>query len=105
MYLQHRPGPAIAPYVEMLWCCEGYHVPHRRERVLPNGRFGIIIDLAERPAPPMLFGMRTTYTILDTACIRSVIGVVFRPGGARAFFDAPAGEFQNAGVPLDDLWR
>ena len=37
--------------------------------------------------------MRTRHSILETASIQSVIGVVFRPGGAQAFFDSAADEF------------
>jgi hypothetical protein len=31
--------------------------------------------------------------VIDTAAIPSVMGVVFRPGGARGFFDGPASDF------------
>ena len=105
MYLEQRPGLALAPYVEMLWCCEGYGATHRRERVLPNARFQLIIDLAQRPGSAIVIGMRTKYGILETASVQSVIGVVFRPGGARPFFDAPADEFSSCPVPLDQLWN
>jgi len=104
MHLQWRPGFALAPYVEMLWCYEGYEATHRQERVLPNARFQLIIDLAPRPGPSIIVGMRTRYSILETANVQSVIGVVFRPGGARPFFDAPADEFFNRPVALDQVW-
>ena len=104
MYLQYRPGGPLAPYVETLWYCEGYPAAHRRERVLPNGRFQILIDLATPSGPRIVEGMRTTYTILETASIHSIIGVVFRPGGALPFFRVPAEEFQERLVPLDDVW-
>jgi AraC-like DNA-binding protein len=104
MHLQWRPGIALAPYVEMLWCYEGYEATHRQERVLPNARFQLIIDLAPRPGPSIIVGMRTRYSILETASVQSVIGVVFRPGGARHFFDAPADEFCNRPVALDQVW-
>ncbi len=104
MYLQCRPDFPLAPYVEMLWYCEGYGAMHRRERVLPNGRFQLIIDLAPRPGPSIVLGMRTGYGILETTNVQSVIGVLFRPGGARPFFDPPADEFCNRLVPLDQVW-
>jgi AraC-like DNA-binding protein len=104
MYLRHRPGLPLAPYVEMLWYCEGYQATHRRERVLPNGRFQLIIDLAPRSGSSLIVGMRTAYSILETASIQSVAGVVFRPGGALPFFDAPADEFHDRTVPLDQVW-
>ncbi len=104
MYLQWRPGVALAPYLEMLWYCDGYGATHRQERVLPNGRFQLIIDLAPR-GPSIIVGMSTRYSILETASIRSVIGVVFRSAGTRAFFDPPADEFCNRTVSLDQVWN
>jgi AraC-like DNA-binding protein len=103
MYLRLRPGPALAPYVEALWSCEGYEATHRQERVVPNGRFQLLIDLTPG-GRLMVIGMRTTYSILETASIQSVLGVVFRPGGARPFFDPPADEFYDRAVSLEQVW-
>jgi AraC-like DNA-binding protein len=104
MYLQCRPSFVLAPYIETLWYCEGYQGKHRRERVLPNGRFQLIIDLAAQSMPALLIGMRTGYDILETARLQSVMGVLFRPGGARPFFDTPADALYNQAVPLDSIW-
>jgi AraC-like DNA-binding protein len=104
MYLQRRPGIALAPYVEMLWYCDGYGATHRQERVLPSGRFQLIIDLAPR-GPSIIVGMSTRYSILETASVRSAIGVVFRSAGARVFFDPRADEFCNRTVSLDQVWN
>jgi AraC-like DNA-binding protein len=49
-------------------------------------------------------GVRSKYIELDTTLIQTVMGVVFRPGGAQAFFDASAEEFFNQTVPLDVVW-
>jgi AraC-like DNA-binding protein len=104
MYVRQRPGFPLAQYVEMLWCCDGYQATHRQERVLPNGRFQLIIDLAAGRGASIIVGMRTRYTVLETASVRSVIGVVFRPGGARPFFDPPANEFYDRAAPLHEIW-
>jgi AraC-like DNA-binding protein len=48
--------------------------------------------------------MRSQYIVIDTAAIQSVMGVIFRPGGARRFFEAPAHDFYNQVVPLDLVW-
>ena len=109
MLLAHRPAPPLGRYVEKLWYCEGYQVAHRQERVLPNGRFQLIIDLADyadadsTPAG-IIVGIRSQYSVTDTAGLQSIIGVVFWPGGSRRFFDVPADEFYNAHVPLELLW-
>ncbi len=103
MYRQH-PGFPLSQYVEMLWCCEAYEATHRQERVLPNARFQLIIDLAAGREASILVGMRTRYSILETASLHSVIGVVFRPGGARRFFAPPADEFYDRAAALHELW-
>jgi len=106
MLLARHPGPILAARVEMLWYCEGYQAKHSRERVLPSGRFQMIIDLAagaER-CPGLIVGMRTAYSVIETAGLKSIMGVVFRPGGARGFFERPAEEFRDSHVPLDEEW-
>jgi AraC-like DNA-binding protein len=104
MYAQLRPSFPLAPYIEMLWCCNGYKSTHRRERVLPDARFQLIIDLTARSAPPIVVGMRTSHSILETASVQSVMGVLFRPGGGQPFFDPPADEFCDRAVSLDEIW-
>jgi len=104
MYLESRPGIRLANYVEKLWYFEGYGAAHRRERVLPNGRIQLIIDLAPA-ASATIVGLSTTSRILETASLRSVMGVVFRPGGTLALFDPPADEFSNRDVALEDVWK
>jgi len=93
-------------------------VAHRKERVLPNGRSQLIIDLSESAhrakgplgasfraaAPPLVVGMRTEYAVVETAGLQCMIGVVFRPGGARSLLDVSAEEFYNREVPLDLIW-
>ena len=102
MLLTHRPGPPLASYVEALWYYDGGQAAPHKERVLPNGRFQIVIDLAAGRG--VVSGMRSHSVVIDTAALQSVMGVVFRPGGARGFFDVPAGDFFNQVIPLDLVW-
>jgi AraC-like DNA-binding protein len=102
MLLAHRPAPPLASYVEGLWYYDGYHAVNHKERVLPNGKFQVVIDLSSGPGA--VSGMRSRYIAIDTAAIQSVMGIVFRPGGARGFFDVPAGDFYDRVVPLDLVW-
>ncbi len=105
MLLAHRPAPPLASYVETLWYCQGYQVAHSKERVLPNGRFQLIIDLdGSQQAGGLVIGLRSRYSVIETARLQSLMGVVFYPGGAHGFFDAPSDEFYNKVVRLDDLW-
>jgi AraC-like DNA-binding protein len=102
MILTHRPGPPLASYIEALWYYFGAQTAHHRERVVPNGRFQVVIGLSTGRGA--VSGMRSRSTVIDPAAIQSVMGVIFRPGGARGFFKAPAHDFFNRVVPLDDVW-
>jgi AraC-like DNA-binding protein len=117
MIVTRQPGAALARYIEKFWYCEDY-LEHRKERVLPSGRFQLIIHLTDAfarqqkfvpgetplPSPMLVAGMRSRFGIVDTTILRSVMGVVFRPGGARPFFDESAHCFYNEAVPLDQVW-
>ena len=48
--------------------------------------------------------MRSQYEVIDTAGLKSMFGVVFEPGGARAFFRESASDFLNRDTPLEFLW-
>src|SRR5215471_13072548 len=43
----HQPIAPLRPFIEKLWYCEEYQAAHRKERVLPSGRFQLIIHLAD----------------------------------------------------------
>ena len=103
MLLTHRPGPPLGDYVEALWYYEGYEPANHKERVLPNGRVQIVIDLSTGLG--LVCGMRSQYIDIEPATIHVVMGVVFRPGGAHGFFGVTASEFYNRVVRLDDVWR
>jgi AraC-like DNA-binding protein len=118
MLLAHQPAEPLASYVEKLWYCDGYQVVHRKKRVLPNGRFQLFISLSDaplggpsgangelgQPATSLVLGLRTRFSVIDTATLQSAMGVLFWPGGARAFFDPSADLFYNESVPLDLIW-
>lgn len=117
--IARRPSAQLAPHVERLWYCDGHHVINGpRRRVLPDGRFQLVISLAEGPisalidpmdddggiAPSLLIGIRSRFNIIDTAELRSAMGVVFRPDGAHAFLGALTDGFHNKTVSLDLIW-
>ncbi|HYW71464.1 MAG TPA: DUF6597 domain-containing transcriptional factor [Pyrinomonadaceae bacterium] len=118
MYVTCQPCAALASHVERLWYCDGHAGIHGKERVLPDGRFQLAFSLAEGPisaladpmsgrdeiAPSLLLGIRSRFSMIDTAKLRSAMGVVFRPGGARVFLNSPADAFHNKDVSLDLIW-
>jgi AraC-like DNA-binding protein len=104
MLTAHRPALPLAAWVEQLWYCESYQVAHSKERVLPNGKFQLVIDLSAFSAPPLVVGIRSEFSVIETAGLQCMIGVVFRAGGARSLLGASAGEFYNREIPLDLVW-
>jgi AraC-like DNA-binding protein len=98
----HSPSPPLARYVETLWYEDGDQAVRHTQRVLPGGGFMLVIELTGGPG--VVIGMRSRYIEINPAAIHTVMGVVFRPGGARPFFDVPADEFSGHVVPLDLVW-
>ena len=118
MYVTCQPCAALASHVEKLWCCDGHAGVKGKDRALPDGRFQLAFSLAEGPisaladpmgdgggiAPSLLIGVRSRFSIIDTAKLRSAMGVVFRPGGVHAFLNMPADAFHDKNVSLDLIW-
>jgi AraC-like DNA-binding protein len=113
-----QPCAALASHVDKLWYCDGHPGVDGTDRALPDGRFQLAFSLAEGPisalidpmgngsgiAPSLLIGIRSRFGIIDTAKLRSAMGVVFRPGGMHAFLNMPADAFHDKNVSLDLIW-
>jgi AraC-like DNA-binding protein len=85
-----------------MWCYDGQTSGAHCETVLPNGRLQVMINLASGQG--CVCGLQSHHTVVDTASIPPMLGIVFRPGGGRGLFGAPADDFLNTMVPLEDLW-
>lgn len=112
--------PPIAPLdrsIAAIWYWQCPPRPFAFERVLPKGAAQLVINLKEDrtrtydlagrrlDAPgAVLSGLATTFEIIDTDEQEHVVGVSFRPGGTRAFVDAPASDLVGRDVALADLW-
>ncbi|MFL6575303.1 MAG: DUF6597 domain-containing transcriptional factor [Povalibacter sp.] len=119
IYLTHRPAPPLAHFVQHLWYWDGQPPSHSRDRILPNGCASLIINLAEdevrdyvgpaqmqveRHPGAVLVGAYSRHSVIDAGEQRVVMGVVFKPGGMRPFFEPAADDFHNAHASLRDLW-
>jgi AraC-like DNA-binding protein len=102
MVVPHRPRAPLSSFVELLWAADACTGASHAESVLPTGRFQIVIDLSAGPGA--VVGMRSRCIVIEPAAIPPVVGVVFRPGGARGFFQTAASDFYNQIVPLDGAW-
>ncbi|MDN4526375.1 helix-turn-helix transcriptional regulator [Fictibacillus sp. NE201] len=52
----------------------------------------------------LISGPHSNFTVIDTACQVSSMGVHFKPGGAFPFFNLPANELRNEHISLEVLW-
>lgn len=119
-FLSHVPQPPLSDFVAMLWLHEEEGArPHAKERILPTGTAGIVINLWEdetrtydredtgrvdRTGGATLTGACSEYFVIDTAEQRWVMGVQLKADGAFPFLRMPVSELQNTQVPLDTLW-
>src|SRR6478672_9359683 len=79
-----HPSPLLAPFVELFWHDDRYRELAHRERVLPAGAFTLVFEL--EGGVGIVNGVRSTCVEFETRRVGTVVGVLFRPGGARAFF-------------------
>jgi AraC-like DNA-binding protein len=106
----HSPGPPLSQFVELFWYYAGVRLPHKKERLLPQGTVELVIDLrscregVQNFPDAVVCGPHSRFFIIDTACQAEVIGIHFRPGGMFPFLRLPADELQNRHVALADLW-
>lgn len=100
--LSRSPRPPLTPHVECIWHYEGDAPSHGRECVLPDGRFHLMLNL--EAGVGAFAGLRSHNVVIDTAKASSVMGVVFRPGAARAFLAASAVDFCDCAVGLGLVW-
>ena len=119
LYRRYSPPPPLSSHIHCLWYSEGMQGAHPRERLLPNGESGIVIDLREQPIriydcdnpasfethPPAVFcGARSDCFVIETSRQERVIGIQFKAGGAFPFLGMPASELANASHSLENIW-
>ena len=119
IFRQHVPAEPLAHYVAWFWFFADFFPPHRREHVLPDGTFELVIDLRDEPRrlfdrggtrQETLFrrgwisGAHSQYIVIDALPGSSMIGVHFKPGGAGAILGFPANELRDRVVEIDAIW-
>jgi AraC-like DNA-binding protein len=118
IYLQHRPPPPLAAFVETLWYWEGAPPPHRKDVIMPSPAPALLISMTadeldwydgdSYATRNVLRGIAITGTQARSFAINAhqprMMGVKFRPGGAWPFFGPGASAFHNTHLSLDDLW-
>lgn len=115
--IYQRPGPALAPLVELLWYVDE-PVPPGFERRLPTGGMQIVVNLGEDElrwydgdrfdrchtiGGAGLSGPIASPIGIDTAEQRQSVGIAFWPGGTAPFFPR-ADALTEPLIGLDELW-
>ncbi len=121
MAVQHRvvPHAPLSAFVALLWSYEGDTPSQAKERRLPDGAMGLVINLRDdltrvydRRQPDqfqsyrgsVISGAHSVFTILDSTGPAHMLGVEFKPGGALPFLGLPSAELHNQVISLETIW-
>nr|WP_246323894.1 helix-turn-helix domain-containing protein [Petropleomorpha daqingensis] len=99
---QHPCSPALAPFVTYLWTVE-WDLPEGRrhvQRILPNPS----VHLSFEPDRSRVTGpLRRSTNGYELTGRGRVVGVRFRPGGARPWLSGPVSALADTEVPVTEL--
>lgn len=119
LFQTYQPAMPLSQFVDQFWFFSGGGLPHRRERVLPDGSAELVINLDDvarkrfdRKNPrrfetvrhAWISGPQPEFIVIDVLPQATMMGVHLKPGGLAAFVPMPAGELSGALVELDVLW-
>lgn len=114
----HRPIAALRPFVQLFWASERSSTHMPRERVLPGGGMHVAIRLDGTPLHlyrddgdtvgesigcAVVAGAHTRFYSKRTPAADSV-GMLLRPGAARALLGCAAHDLAERHVALDAVW-
>ena len=116
-YLTLSPAAELLPYIDHYWFAEAAAAESSAGTQFPAGGVAMLFNLG----PPQALldapqGLPTWYDVAWVSGERArplylaspdgarLVGIAFRPGGARPFFDRPLSEFTDRVVPLGDVW-
>lgn len=112
----HKPAPPLDGLIAHLWSLADAPA-HARERIVPAGTFELVVNLHENQirvygadggvqhhAGVLVSGAFSRSFVVDTREHACMVGVHFKPGGARAFLGARADELSNQHIDLGAIW-
>ena len=113
-YRQIRPSATVEQHVEFYWMLEASSITAYVQRVIPDGRAGIVLNCADpfdshsngiwKSQPECFFvGQITGPLLLRSAGPAKMIGIQFRPNGAAHLLGFPISELTDTAIALDDL--
>jgi AraC-like DNA-binding protein len=119
LFKTYQPPLPLSRFVDVFWFFSGGGLPHRRERVLPDGSAELVINLDDVPRKrfdrqnPRRFetvrrawisGPQPEFILIDVLPQATMMGAHFKPGGLAPFVDMPAGELCGKLVELNRIW-
>lgn len=106
------PSPLLVPYVKQYWFLRCNDLSPAVQRIIPTASVALMfhrgqrmLSLEEGVLQPRSFisGQTSSYFEIKPTGSVDIISVVFRPYGAKAFFDIPISEINDLHVGLDCL--
>lgn len=119
LFRRYIPPNVLSAFIDDFWLYEDYEGEHEHERILPSGTFEMVFNLREdelriygvsatgicrRFSGAVISGPYAGSFMSDVTEETALLGVHFKPGGARAVLGMPAGEFVNAHFDLRAIW-
>lgn len=114
----YKPGPALADCVESIVHFSGYDPDWQREKLLPDGRMELVIDLTDRPKRlyrtelgaagddfrrAWISGVHRRPIVIEAQPWASMLVVAFCPGGAAPFLSGDVHPLTDHVFALDDV--
>jgi len=115
-YHQIRPSAGLAKYIEFYWILEDRSPASCIQRIVPDGRAGIILNFANpfeshaqgtwKPQPECFFvGQITGPLSLRPSGPAGMLGIQFRPHGVARLLRLPVSDLTDSAIALEDLSR
>jgi AraC-like DNA-binding protein len=119
LFRTHVPAAPLDRFIENFWLYRGYGSPHPRERILQDGSFKMVFNLAQdefriydawqldrcvRHGGAIVSRPSGVPFVTDSTEEAHVLGVNFRVGGALPFLGRAAGEITGTHIELGELW-
>ena len=103
-YREHRPHPALEPFVACYWSYQGRHAglgASRAEAVVPDACMDLLFD--RRTGSAAVVGAMTRPLPVLREEGTDLFGVRFRPGAARVFVGLPAAQATDLALELGSV--
>src|SRR5580700_5733836 len=115
-YCRIRPSAAVGRYVEFYWMLEDRRPRSCIQRIIPDGRPALILNFGNpfeshtdgvwNSQPECFFvGQITGPLLLRPSGPALMLGIQFRPQGARQLLRFPICELTDSAIRLEDLSR